>query len=54
MNVANTGKTTVPCGTSEEPTRTVFKLESTVAALSIDVEPDNLLAWGLTATDAGG
>lgn len=54
VNVANTGKATVPCGTREEPSRTVFELDSTVAALSIDVEPDTLLAWGLTVTDAGG
>lgn len=54
VNVANTGKTTVPCGTSEEPTRTVFELDATVAVLSVDVESAEGSAWALTVTDAGG
>lgn len=54
VNVANTGKTAVPCGTPEEPTRTVFELDTTVAKLFIDVESDDVLGWGLTVTDAGG
>ncbi|WP_312178467.1 hypothetical protein [Arthrobacter sp.] len=54
VNVANTGKTSVACGTPEEPTRTVFELDSPVAKLFIDVESDDVLAWGLTVTDAGG
>lgn len=53
VNVANTGKTTVPCGTPEEPTRTVFELGSPVAALSVDVESEGGPVWGLTVTDAG-
>ena len=53
VSVANTGKVTVPCGTPEEPTRTVFELDSPVAALSVDVESEGGPVWGLTVTDAG-
>lgn len=53
LTVSKTGKTTVPCGTRDEPTRTVFNNPSTAAPLSIDVESsDQAVVWGLVFTDA--
>lgn len=53
VNVANTGKTSIPCGTPEEPTRTVFELDSTIVKLFIDIDSVDGPVFGLVVTDAG-